>query len=225
MPAALIVGASRGIGLEFVRQYRAEGWNVTATHRDPAAGERLRALGATPIQVDVREDAQLARLGRTAAAAAPDLALVNAGVYGSRTTSLASVPQGDEFDSVMRTNVLAPMRLVAALAAPLAARGATLGFMSSRMGSIAETSAFNGALYRVSKTALNMVARLAHNEYGTKGLRVLSFHPGWVRTDMGGANADVEVRDSVAGLRAVIADPLRYPGGGFFDYRGAAIAW
>ncbi len=225
MPSALIVGASRGIGLEFVRQYRAEGWAVTATHRDAAGADRLRALGATPVQLDVRDDAQLARLGRAVATSALDLALVNAGVYGSPTTSLADAPQGDEFDSVMRTNVLAPMRLVAMLAARLAARGATLGFMSSRMGSIAETSAFNGALYRASKSALNMVARLAHNEYGAKGLRVLSFHPGWVRTDMGGANADVDVRDSVAGLREVIADAAKYRGGGFFDYRGTTVAW
>jgi NAD(P)-dependent dehydrogenase (short-subunit alcohol dehydrogenase family) len=80
-------------------------------------------------------------------------------------------------------------------------------------------------LYRVSKAAVNMVARLAHADYAPMGVRVLALHPGWVRTDMGGPNADVAVADSIAGLRAVLADRAAYPGGGFYDWRGQRLAW
>ncbi len=93
------------------------------------------------------------------------------------------------------------------------------------MGSIAEAGAAYGMLYRVSKAAVNMAARLAHAEYSGQGLRVLSLHPGWVRTDMGGPNAEVDVDASVAGLRRVIADPTAWPAGSFFDYRGQSLAW
>jgi NAD(P)-dependent dehydrogenase (short-subunit alcohol dehydrogenase family) len=93
------------------------------------------------------------------------------------------------------------------------------------MGSIAEAGASYGMLNRVSKAAVNMVAKLAHVEFGPQGVRVLSLHPGWVRTDMGGPNADVEVADSVAGMRRVIAEPGAFPGGCFYDWRGQALAW
>ena len=80
-------------------------------------------------------------------------------------------------------------------------------------------------LYRVSKAAENMVAKLAHVELAAIGVRVLTLHPGWVRTDMGGPNAEVDVATSIAGMRRVIAEPSAYPGGGFYDYRGQSLAW
>ena len=94
-----------------------------------------------------------------------------------------------------------------------------------KMGSIAEAQASYGMLYRVSKAAVNMVTKMAHSDYSPMGVRVLSLHPGWVRTDMGGPNAEVAVGDSVAGLRTVLADRAAFPSGGFFDWRGQPIAW
>jgi NAD(P)-dependent dehydrogenase (short-subunit alcohol dehydrogenase family) len=125
----------------------------------------------------------------------------------------------------MRTNVLAAMRIVPVVAPLLAPARGTLAFVSSRMGSIAEAGAAYGMLYRVSKAAVNMVAKLAHVEHAPLGVRVLSLHPGWVRTDMGGPNADVAVTESIAGLRRVIADTGAFPGGCFYDYRGQSLAW
>ncbi len=225
MPSALIVGASRGIGLEFVRQYLEAGWNVFGTHRGEDDRVRLRDLGAHTLRLDVLEPNDVAGIAWQLDGERLDVAVVNAGVYGPRTSHIAQPPTDEEFDLVMRTNVLASMRLVPVLAPVLVPARGTLAFLSSRMGSIAEAGAAYGMLYRVSKAAVNMTARLAHAEYSGQGLRVLSLHPGWVRTDMGGPNADVEVDASVAGLRRVIADPTAWPGGSFFDYRGQSLAW
>src|SRR5690606_29261564 len=151
--------------------------------------------------------------------------LVNAGVYGPRTSNLREPPTDEQFDLVMHTNVLAPMRFIPVVAPLLSATRGTLAFVSSRMGSISEASASYGMLYRTSKAAENMLAKIAHAELSGLGVRVLALHPGWVRTDMGGPNADVDVDASVAGLRRVIADPVAYPSGGFLDYRGQSLAW
>lgn len=225
MPDALILGASRGIGLEFVRQYLAEGWTVYGTHRSEADGVALTDLGARALRLDVLDVDAVARIARQLDGERLDFALVNAGVYGPRSSDIRNPPSDAEFDLVMRTNVLAAMRLLPVVAPLLGPARGTLAFMSSRMGSISEASGSNGMLYRASKAAVNMVARLAHLEFAAQGVRVLALHPGWVRTDMGGRNADVEVGDSVRGMRRVIADPHAFPGGGFFDYRGQSLAW
>ncbi len=225
MPTALVLGASRGLGLEFARQYLAEGWTVYATHRSEPDRLRLRDLGAHTLRLDVVAPDDLAGIAWQLENERLDVAILNAGVYGPRSSSLQQPPSGDEFDLVMRTNVLAPMRLVPRIAPLLAPARGTLAIVTSRMGSISATGASHGMLYRVSKAAENMVAKLAHVELGALGVRVLAFHPGWVRTDMGGPNAEVEVPDSIAGMRRVIADATAYPGGGFYDYRGQSLAW
>ena len=225
MPAALILGASRGIGLELVRQYREAGWTVFATFRGEDDRIRLRDLGAQTLRLDVQRVEDVAGIAWQLDGERLDVAVVNAGVYGLRTSSIQSPPSDEQFDLVMRTNVLGAMRLMPVLAPLLAPAQGTLAFVSSRMGSIAEAQASYGMLYRVSKAAVNMVAKLAHCDYSPMGIRVLALHPGWVRTDMGGPNADVAVADSVAGLRRVLAQRETYPSGGFFDWRGQAVAW
>jgi NAD(P)-dependent dehydrogenase (short-subunit alcohol dehydrogenase family) len=223
-PAILVVGASRGIGLEFVRQYRAEGSAVIATHRAAADGERLRALGAEPLALDVLEAAAAASLAQRLAARPLRLAILNAGVFGPRTEGLQP-PSVDEFDRVMHTNVLAAMRLIPVLAPPLAAARGTLAVLSSRMGSIAAMQSAGGWLYRASKAALNAVMKAASLELTAQGIVCLALHPGWVRTDMGGAGAQLEVADSVAGMRRVLAAADAASNGGFFDYTGERLPW
>lgn len=225
MPVALILGASRGIGLEFARQYRAAGWTVFGTFRTEDDRIVLRDLGVQTLRLDVRRTEDVAGIAWQLDGERLDVAIVNAGVYGERTSSIQRPPTDEQFDLVMRTNVLGAMRLMPILAPLLAPARGTLGFVSSRMGSIAEANASYGMLYRVSKAATNMIARLAHCDYGPMGIRVLALNPGWVRTDLGGPNADVEVSDSVAGLRRVIEQRDAYPGGGFVDWRGQAVAW
>jgi NAD(P)-dependent dehydrogenase (short-subunit alcohol dehydrogenase family) len=218
----LIVGASRGIGLEFVRQYRADGHAVTATARDDAGLARLSELGATPLKLDVLDAASASGLAWQVDGAAFDIAVVNAGVNGERHAGLDAPPE-DEFDRVMRTNVLGPMRVIPQVAEALAP-GGKLAVLSSRMGSIGSRTAAGSSLYRASKAAVNSVLKDAALVLGSQAICV-AFHPGWVKTDMGGAGADIDVATSVAGMRRVLAGLAAKDSGGFFNYDGEAIPW
>jgi NAD(P)-dependent dehydrogenase (short-subunit alcohol dehydrogenase family) len=223
-PAVLVVGASRGIGLEFVRQYLADGARVIATHRDPVLAAPLRARGVEPLLLDVLDGPGIARLGRLLAGDRLAVAIINAGLYGPRTQGLVA-PEAEDFDAVMHTNVLAAMRLIPVLAPPLAAARGRLAVLSSRMGSLSLMQSSSGWLYRASKAALNAVLKAASVELGAQGIVCLALHPGWVRTQMGGAGAEINVADSVAGMRRVIATADASSNGGFINYDGTQIAW
>ena len=217
----LVVGASRGIGLEFVRQYRADGAKVTATARDDDGVVRLAALGATAIRLDVVDAASAAGLARQIDGAAFDVAIVNAGVSGARGPGLA--PAADDFDQVMRTNVLGPMRVIPQIVEAMAPSG-KVAVLSSLMGSIGARTAAGSSLYRASKAAVNSVMKDASLGFAQRATFV-SLHPGWVRTDMGGSAADIDVETSVAGMKKVIAGLTARDNGAFFNYDGKAIAW
>ena len=222
MTCVLIIGASRGIGLELVRQYRAEGVAVTATARDDAGLERLRALGATALRLDVTDAASASGLAWQVDGARFDVVVINAGIYGPRTSGLQA-PGQDEFDAVMHTNVLGAMRVLPQLVDALAPR-ARLAVISSRMGSMGLRANPSGWLYRASKAALNSVLKDASLALEGRALCV-ALHPGWVRTDMGGAEADLDVADSVATMRRTLAGLSEADNGSFFNYDGQPLAW
>ena len=218
----LIVGASRGLGLEFVRQYRAEGAHVTATARSAAGLAALRALGATALELDVAKAESASRLAWQIDGAAFDVVVVCAGVYGPKTSGLEPPTEAD-FDAVMRTNVLGPMRVIPQLADALAS-GAKLAVISSRMGSIGTRTSPGGWLYRASKAAVNSVLADAALVFAGKAICV-SLRPGWVRTDMGGAGADLAPETSVQDMRRVIAGLTKADHGRFLNHDGSAIPW
>ena len=218
----LVIGASRGIGLELVRQYREAGDAVTASARDDVGLEHLRALGATPIRLDVADAASASGLAWQIDGAGFDVAIVNAGVGGTRAPGLGTPAEAD-FDSVMRTNVLGPMRVIPQIAEALAP-GGTIAVMSSRMGSIGSRTTAGSSLYRASKAAVNSVVKDASLAYAGRAV-CIAMHPGWVRTDMGGAGADLDAATSVAGLRRVIAALTPLDNGSFFNHDGQTIPW
>ncbi len=219
----LIAGANRGLGLEFARQYAAAGDHVIATCRRPAEASELRRLGVTIEALDTSTASSIEALARKLEGESIDVLVCNAGVYGPRSEHLTDMPTED-FDLVMRTNVLGPLRLTLGFADGVARARGVMAFLSSRMGSIGTMSSSSGIAYRASKAALNAVVKAASLELGKRGVRVLALHPGWVRTDMGGPQATLTPEESVAGMREVIANASALHGG-FYDNTGAAIPW
>ncbi|TFW10826.1 SDR family oxidoreductase [Massilia arenosa] len=222
MPTALIIGASRGIGLELARQYKADGYRVIATVRKHEDIARLHALGAEVHQLDVTNPEAIAGLGWKLDGEKLDVAFLNAGVYGPRHDGF---PTTEDFDAVMHTNVLAAMRILPIIG-PLVAEGhGRLGVLSSRMGSIGSRTSAGGSLYRASKAALNSVLMDAALTWGPQGAICVAFHPGWVKTDMGGSGADIAPEVSVHGLRNTLATRKAADNGKFFNYDGSPIPW
>jgi NAD(P)-dependent dehydrogenase (short-subunit alcohol dehydrogenase family) len=221
-PTVLVVGASRGIGFELTRQYLADGARVFAIARHEDALNRLRAEGARVLKLDVADAASATGLASQIDGEAFDTVVVNAGVYGPSTSGLQT-PTGHDFDHVMHTNVLGPMRVIPQLAEALAP-GARLGVISSRMGSMGLRASTSGWLYRASKAAVNSVLKDASLALAGKAICV-ALHPGWVRTDMGGADADLDVADSARGLRRTLAALTPADNGTFLNHDGQPLAW
>ncbi|PZP28700.1 MAG: short chain dehydrogenase [Roseateles depolymerans] len=218
----LIIGASRGLGLEFVRQYRAAGAQVTATARDDEGLARITAQGAKPLKLDVTSTASVSGLAWQIDGEAFDVVVINAGVYGPRTQGLEAPTEAD-FDAVMHTNVLGPMRVLPQLQDALAP-GARIAVLASKMGSISLRTSPAGWLYRASKAAANSVMKDASLVLAGRAT-LLSFHPGWVKTDMGGDGADIDPPTSVAGMRTVLASVKPADTGSFFNYDGQRLDW
>ncbi|MBR7779587.1 SDR family oxidoreductase [Undibacterium rugosum] len=223
MPVALIIGASRGIGHELALQYKAAGWRVIATARQPEQLAQLQDAGCEALPLDVNKLNDCAGLGWRLDDEKIDIAILNAGVYGPRTSAL-SAPLQDQFDEVMHTNVLAAMRILPMVLPLVENAHGKLAVISSHMGSIASRSASQGWLYRASKAALNSVLKDVSLHTG-KAICV-ALHPGWVKTDMGGAGADLDISDSAQRIRTLLEGLQAEHHGGFFNAEdGASLRW
>ena len=230
---ALISGANRGIGLEFARQLLARGAHVIATCRHPGkatalnalAGEHPGRLHVLPLDVaDAKSRASLVHdlplvLGDKGRI---DLLVNNAGVLHSGER-FGHIEQPILEDS-LRTNAVGPFLLAQALA-PLLADGGRIANISSQLGSIGGTARFGTPSYDISKAAQNMASVLLAQALGERGIVVLALHPGWVQTEMGGANAQVAPANAVAGLLQVIDAATPAQSGSFLDWRGQPLPW
>jgi NAD(P)-dependent dehydrogenase (short-subunit alcohol dehydrogenase family) len=216
MMNVLVLGASRGIGLELVRQYRKAGARVIATARDEAGLARLREAGAEPLHLDVADPASVSNLARQLDGEKPDVALYVAGVMDR--ASAATPPTREAFDRVMHTNLLGAMQVMPLVLPGVQAAAGVFGVLSSSMSLIGSVPASNAWLYRVSKAALNMAVASARFDY--PGARLVALDPGWVQTDMGGGAAPLSVGDSVAGLIAAIASLTEADNGRLIHHDG-----
>ena len=222
MPRVLITGAGRGLGLELARQYAAEGWEVIATVRDPGKAAGLEALGVRIEALDMRDFAALAAFPDRLGGEPLDLFIANAGL--SRAKWIRSREDGEAWQEVHAVNAVAPTLLAEVLLPLVEAAGGRMAAISSRMGSIDDSS--GGYIgYRASKAALNAAWRALALGWRDRPVTLVLLHPGWVQTDMGGPQAPLPVEESAAGLRRVIAGLPRRESGAFVDYRGAPVPW
>lgn len=216
MPTLLITGANRGLGLEFVRQYRALGWEVIATAREGSA--ELEELGAEVRTVDM---ADLAAVAAVRAGRPLDLLIANAGTYGPREA--ANAAEAADWLETFTINTVAPYLFAKALLPEAREAGGRLVAISTRMGSLAENSSGGFLAYRSSKTALNMAWKTL--ALANPDLICAVLHPGWVQTRMGGASAPVTPQESISGMIKVIEGLKPQDSGEFFDYQGERVPW
>ena len=220
MSTVLLIGASRGIGLELARQYRQDGWRVIATARDEAGLARLRALDCEVLRVDVADPASNSGLAWQLDGEKLDLVVHVAGVIDREP--MAVPVTRERFDHIMHTNVLGVLQALPQVA-PLFVSGGAWAVVSSIMGSLQLTTSPDSVLYRVSKAAVNMVLRSAQAQY--PGLIMVAMHPGWVRTEMGGPGAAIDVEDSARDLRRVLTQLQPRHKGQFINHDGSILPW
>ncbi|WP_060482359.1 SDR family oxidoreductase [Pseudomonas sp. NBRC 111119] len=222
---ALVIGASRGLGLGLVNRLHEDGWAVTATVRNPQQpGALADTHGVRIEQLEMNDTAQLDSLKQRLAGQVFDLIFINAGVMGPLPQDLEAVtPQaiGDLF----MTNAVAPIRLAGRLVGQVREGTGVLAFMSSGLGSVATPDGGEICLYKASKAALNsMINSFAVAQQRTD-LCVLAMHPGWVKTDMGGENAEIDVLTSTRGMVEQVKAQSGHAGVHFINYKGEPLVW
>jgi len=222
----LIIGASRGLGLGLAKQFASEGWQVIATVRDPERANELNAVANIRIEVlDIDDVASLDRLIQRLSGITLDVLYINAGISGSRTLS-ADTATHEQVGQLFTTNAIAPVRLAKRMLPLVDPSNGVITFMSSIMGSVETGPGMGMPLYGASKAALNHLTRtfVAELEEQT-GLTVLSMHPGWVKTDMGGAEAPLDVDTSCRGMVEQVKRAAGQGGHRFIDYQGETLPW
>lgn len=216
----LILGASRGIGRELARQYKQAGWQVIATARQAADVAALQAEVDRALAIDVADPASASGLAWQLDGERLDLVVHVAGIMDRQPFS--DLVTQERFDRIMHANVLGVLQTIPQVA-PLLVPGGVLGVIGSIMGSLERTVTADAVLYRVSKAAVNMVVRSAQAQYPE--LTVVSLHPGWVRTDMGGAGAALDVKQSAEDLRRVLGAMKPSHKGQYINHDGSTIPW
>jgi NAD(P)-dependent dehydrogenase (short-subunit alcohol dehydrogenase family) len=231
MRSVFVTGASRGLGLEWVRQYAEAGWRVYATCRSPEEAAALKILagrqpGISVHRLDVCDSEQLHTLQIELEDARIDVLLNNAGVYLDKFMGEFG---GIDYEAWLRTfavNTMGAMRVSEAFVEQVAKSEKRLVVaITSHMGSIAEITTAGNYAYRSSKAALNAAMKGLSCALTERGIGVLLLHPGWVRTRMGGPDAPLTVEQSVAGMRKLVEGFLPEMNGRFFRYNGTEIPW
>ena len=229
-PTILITGANRGIGLELTRQFAADGWTVLACCRNPDAATELQMLSDHDSVVelhalDVTDYQQMATLSAELRDRSIDILLSNAGIYGPRGANFGDVDAA-AWREVLEVNSIAPLMLVQAFVEQVAASQQKLvAVISSKMGSIADNGSGGSYIYRSSKTMVNLVFKNLSIDLAGRGISAITLHPGWVKTEMGGANAELGADESAAGLKAILQSAGPAHNGQFIEFNGDPIPW
>jgi NAD(P)-dependent dehydrogenase (short-subunit alcohol dehydrogenase family) len=222
----LIIGASRGLGLGLAKRFASEGWQVIATARDPQHADDLKAIANIRIEpLDIDDAAGVDALAQRLSGITLDVLYINAGISGSRALS-AETASHEEVSQLFMINAVAPVRLAKRMLPLVDPRTGVITFMSSIMGSVETGPGMGMPLYGASKAALNHLTRTFVTGLGeATGLTVLSMHPGWVKTDMGGAEAPLDIETSCRGMVEQVARAAGQGGHRFIDYQGETLPW
>lgn len=231
MPTLLITGANRGIGLEFVKQYAAEGWRVLACCRAPAKADELSDIAASSAgrvtlhALDTENFGAIDKLAHETRAIPLDIIINNAGVYPDRGGGFGRTDYA-AWEDAFRINTMATLKMAEAFIDHLRqGEGKTIAALSSKMGSMADNTSGGHYLYRSSKAALNMVIKSLALDLTDSGIKAVVLHPGWVRTDMGGPDALISATQSVTGMRKVLAGLQAQDSGRFLSFDGTEVPW
>jgi NAD(P)-dependent dehydrogenase (short-subunit alcohol dehydrogenase family) len=229
----LLVGASRGLGLDLAKFFAAHGWTVVATERRASGGDGLAAAAAAANghlrteRVDINDPQTVQRLRAQLSGERFDVIFIVAGVSDKDPTRPVHEVSLEEAIHVFVSNAYSPICFAETFLDLLKPHG-TLAIMTSRMGSLTLVStAADGSweVYRASKAALNMLTRCFHQRHQHDGRTILLMHPGWVKTDMGGNDAPVDLATSVEGIYGTL---INWHGSGkqaFLDYQGNELPW
>jgi len=227
----LITGANRGIGLEMVRYSMEQGWRVFACCRNPHTADNLFNIaklsnGQISVHIaDMQELGTLQALSYELRNDAIDILINNAGIYGSDKNAFGSVDV-ESWLQAFQVNSIAPLKMVEAFAEQLSmGKRKIVACMSSKMGSMADNGYGSSYIYRSSKAALNAVVKSLSIDLKEKGIITVALHPGWVKTDMGGFNAEISTRESVEQLFTLLLHLKEHDSGRFIDIDGADIPW
>jgi NAD(P)-dependent dehydrogenase (short-subunit alcohol dehydrogenase family) len=231
MATVLITGANRGLGLEFCRQYAEQGWHVIACSRNPDDAFDLNNLASRHPnvqleQLDVSELAQIDALSGKLAAQSIDVLINNAGIYTDNKSNGFGHLDYQAWIKSLLVNTEAPVKMAEAFLPQIKKSDEKLIVnISSLMGSIADNDSGGSIFYRSSKAALNAAMKGLAIELKDQSVGVLIFHPGWVRTDMGGPNGLINAEQSVTGMRALIKNFSLDQSGSFVKYDGTPMPW
>ena len=223
MSTILITGAGRGLGAEFARQFAADGWHVIATARNLADIDDQSSYQCE--RLDVSDAGSVTMLATALGDTAIDVLLNNAGINLSVGVKFGAHNYDDWLEEY-RINTLAPLRVAEGLVAHVArSKLKQIVFISSQTGSNARNTSSGSPGYRASKAALNSGVRSAAVELAPRGITCVLMHPGWVQTEMGGSDADLDMPTSIRGVRTVINNLTPADNGHFLNYDGSEIPW
>ena len=226
----LVTGSNRGIGLELVKQYADAGWRVYACCRKPELASELNQLSDNNAQIsvhalDVSDTSQINVLEKELKGKAIDILLNNAGIYGPNDARFGNTNEQQWLECI-RINTIAPMKVMEAFVENVAASQRKLiATMSSKMGSMADNGSGGSYIYRSSKAAVNAVMKSASIDLKPRGIKVAILHPGWVKTDMGGPDAEITSEECVNNLRKNLGNVSLDNSGTFFEIDGSVIPW
>ena len=231
MPSVLITGANRGLGLEFARQYGADGWRVFACCRSPGGATELAEIAGsrpdmlTVHEMDVTDGASVGAVAGSLRAETIDLLVNNAGLLGSREWAFGKT-DFDNWTDTFEVNVFGAIRVLEAFSDHVARSDLKqMITISSALGSVTNATAPRNLPYRTSKAAVNMAVRCVSTALESQGVTCVAVSPGWVQTDMGGGNADLTPEQSVSNLRRLFETLRPEHTSAFLNHDGSEIAW